>query len=79
MLVEGDALVSMTAVHPLTQVRENEASVLEQVRALGSVHLVQIPLLRELPLKQVRQSLAVGPLQEAQELSHLMIFPPTEE
>lgn len=71
--------MSITAVQPLMQVRENEASVEEQVRALGSVHWVQIPLLSELPLKQVRQSLTVGPLQEAQEGSHLMIFPPTDE
>jgi hypothetical protein len=79
MLVEGEALVSMTAVQPLMQVREKEASVDEQVRALGSVHGVQIPLLRELPEKQVRQSLAEGPLHDAQELSHLMILPPTDE
>lgn len=79
MLVEGEELVSMTAVQPLTQVSENEASVEEQVSALGSVHWVQIPLLRELPEKQVRQSLAVAPLQDAQELSHLMMLPPTDE
>lgn len=71
--------MSMTAVHPFTQVKEKEASVLEQVNALGSKQGVHIPLLSELPLKQVRQSLAVSPLQEEQELSHLMIFPPTEE
>jgi hypothetical protein len=71
--------LSTKAVNPLVQVSEKDGSVLEQVIAAGSVQLRQTPLLSTFPLKQERQSAAAFPLQVAQEGSHLMMFPLTEE